>query len=295
MVMFGQIVVGPPGSGKSTYCAGMQQFYKAVGRQCAVVNLDPANENALYDVAVDIKELVKSSVVAEEHGLGPNGSLMYCMEVLEANTEWLIQKTRTLKGQYLIFDFPGQVELFTHTTIVRSIVQTLVKHDYRLTAVNLVDSHYCSDPGKYISALMLSLTTMLQLEDQPVYFATPEFPLETLTEVADLGYVLDRLKAQSRTQRFTKLNEAIAGVLESYNFVHFLPLNIEVVVGKDKDTLVRVSNEIDKSNGYTFGHMDIQKFLYAHSSVHANNPDWDITIRERYMEDFKDRSEDGPS
>mmetsp|Transcript_1429 Transcript_1429/g.4546 ORF Transcript_1429/g.4546 Transcript_1429/m.4546 type:complete len:254 (+) Transcript_1429:2267-3028(+) len=238
MVMFGQIVVGPPGSGKSTYCAGMQQFYKAVGRQCAVVNLDPANENALYDVAVDIKELVKSSVVAEEHGLGPNGSLMYCMEVLEANTEWLIQKTRTLKGQYLIFDFPGQVELFTHTTIVRSIVQTLVKHDYRLTAVNLVDSHYCSDPGKYISALMLSLTTMLQLELPHVNILSKidivekdgplEFPLETLTEVADLGYVLDRLKAQSRTQRFTKLNEAIAGVLESYNFVHFLPLNIEV-------------------------------------------------------------------
>lgn len=68
------------------------------------MNLDPANENALYDVAVDIKELVKSSVVAEEHGLGPNGSLMYCMEVLEANTEWLIQKTRTLKGRTMFFE-----------------------------------------------------------------------------------------------------------------------------------------------------------------------------------------------
>jgi len=102
MVIFGQVVVGPPGSGKSTYCTGMQQFYKAVGRQCAVVNLDPANENIPYDVAVDIKELVKSSVAAEEHELGPNGSLIWSMEVLEANTEWLIQKTRTLKGRILL-------------------------------------------------------------------------------------------------------------------------------------------------------------------------------------------------
>lgn len=34
----------------------------------------------------------------------------------------------------------------------------------QLTAVNLVDSHLCSDPGKYVSALLLSLTTMLHLE-----------------------------------------------------------------------------------------------------------------------------------
>jgi hypothetical protein len=34
----------------------------------------------------------------------------------------------------------------------------------QLAAVHLVDSHLCSDPGKYISALLLSLTTMLHLE-----------------------------------------------------------------------------------------------------------------------------------
>lgn len=35
---------------------------------------------------------------------------------------------------------------------------------YQLTAVHLVDAHLCSDPGKYISALLLSLSTMLHLE-----------------------------------------------------------------------------------------------------------------------------------
>lgn len=34
----------------------------------------------------------------------------------------------------------------------------------QLTAVHLVDAHLCSDPGKYISALLLSLSTMLHLE-----------------------------------------------------------------------------------------------------------------------------------
>ena len=34
----------------------------------------------------------------------------------------------------------------------------------RLAAVHLVDAHLCSDPAKYISALLLSLATMLHLE-----------------------------------------------------------------------------------------------------------------------------------
>ena len=34
----------------------------------------------------------------------------------------------------------------------------------RLAAVHLVDAHLCSDPTKYISALLLSLSTMLHLE-----------------------------------------------------------------------------------------------------------------------------------
>ena len=35
---------------------------------------------------------------------------------------------------------------------------------YRLAAVHLVDAHLCTDPAKYISALLLSLSSMLHLE-----------------------------------------------------------------------------------------------------------------------------------
>lgn len=45
---FGQVVVGPPGSGKTTYCAGMQQFLQQNGRDTIIINMDPANENITY-------------------------------------------------------------------------------------------------------------------------------------------------------------------------------------------------------------------------------------------------------
>ena len=73
--------------------------------------------------------------------------------------------TSPAEGCYLLFDLPGQVELFTLHGSLRRILDTLTrKWAYRLTAVQLVDAHLCSDPAKYLSALLLSLTTMLHLE-----------------------------------------------------------------------------------------------------------------------------------
>jgi GTPase SAR1 family protein len=100
---FGQVVIGPPGSGKTTYCHGMQQFCAASlqqgggARKVAIVNLDPANDNLPYTPAVDISDLVHLESVMEEFGLGPNGGLVYCMDYLEKNIDWLQEKLRPLE------------------------------------------------------------------------------------------------------------------------------------------------------------------------------------------------------
>lgn len=53
MVLYGQIIIGAPGAGKTTYCDGMQQYLRLLGRECYVVNLDPANEVPLSTSADD--------------------------------------------------------------------------------------------------------------------------------------------------------------------------------------------------------------------------------------------------
>ena len=70
---FGQLVIGPPGSGKSTYCNGMQQYLQLLGRKVAVVNLDPANDMLPYDCMVNIMDLISLEEVMSNLGLGPNG------------------------------------------------------------------------------------------------------------------------------------------------------------------------------------------------------------------------------
>lgn len=96
--------------------------------------MDPANEGAPYEAAVDIADLVSAEKVASTLSLGPNGSLLYAMEFLEKNVSWLEQKLNEHKDKYILFDFPGQIELYTHNDCVRNIVQLLVKKGHRVSA-----------------------------------------------------------------------------------------------------------------------------------------------------------------
>ena len=57
-MLFGQLIFGPPGSGKTTYCDGMSNFLEQLKRPVAVVNLDPANDSLPYTPAIDIRSLV---------------------------------------------------------------------------------------------------------------------------------------------------------------------------------------------------------------------------------------------
>jgi len=132
---FAQLVIGPPGSGKSTYCNGMHQFMGAIGRRCSIVNLDPANEATGYPCALDIRSIVTLEEVMDDEGLGPNGGVMYALEELEENIEWLEEGLSRLGNDYILFDCPGQVELFTHHRSLRKIFGRLQKIGYRVCRV----------------------------------------------------------------------------------------------------------------------------------------------------------------
>jgi len=257
---FGQVVIGPPGSGKTTYCGKIHTFYKEkLNRKVEVVNLDPANENMLCIPKIDIMELVTVEDVMQNCNLGPNGALMYCMEYLEENFDWLLNQLVQIKDSYLIFDMPGQVELYTHHESIKNIFGKLEKLSYHLCAVHLVDSHYCSDPPKFISTLLLSLSTMMQVALPHVNVLSKadllkknspklDFGVDFYTDVLDLEYLLELLDDGPFTKKYKKLNAAIVGLIQDYSLVSFIPLN----VNSDKN-LLELKSAIDKANGYIYG------------------------------------------
>ena len=92
-------------------------------RRIHIINLDPAAEHFRYDIAFDIRDLISVEDVMDELHLGPNGSLVYCMEYLLQDMDWLEEKLNEYDDdEYLIVDCPGQIELYTHIPVMNKII-----------------------------------------------------------------------------------------------------------------------------------------------------------------------------
>ncbi|CAK9294386.1 unnamed protein product [Gordionus sp. m RMFG-2023] len=209
MPKFGQLVMGPAGSGKTTYCKSISnhcRISRIDHRHIKLVNLDPGlvdfvdlnntdpstqrhEENLTYDI--DIRDLISVHDVMEEYSdniapdqtdldkypssnehadiIGPNGALVYCMEYLaKDNFLWLEEKflENLIDGDYVLFDCPGQIELYTHIPVIKRLVDFLIdRADFRICGVFLVDSvHFLVDINKYFSVTLTSLSVMINME-----------------------------------------------------------------------------------------------------------------------------------
>lgn len=166
MPRFAQLVLGPAGTGKSTYCAALYAHIKATDphRHVHVVNLDPAATELAYTPTVDIRTLITAEGAASEHGLGPNGALVWCMEYLVANPGWLEdQLDAFIDGDTLLLDVPGQIELYTVHECMATLVRQLTSWDIRLAAVFLMDAQFLGDGAKFLGAALAALATMVRL------------------------------------------------------------------------------------------------------------------------------------
>jgi len=68
------------------------------------------------------------------------------------------------EDDYLIFDCPGQIELYSHVTIFRSFVDYLKRDGWNLAAVYTIDCQFVADPTKFIAGSLQAMSAMVQLE-----------------------------------------------------------------------------------------------------------------------------------
>lgn len=266
--MFGQLVIGPCGSGKSTYCNGMSQLMIELKRKVVVINLDPSNDTLAYDYAVDIRELVKADEAALENDLGPNAVQIYCLDYLASHLDWFESHLKSYSDHYILFDCPGQFELYTDSDSMRSIVDFLTrKMKVHLVSVTLIDCMMCVSPHAYVSAVMLSLSMMINLELPHVNILSkmdtmrklsPEmaFKLEYYLRAGegDLEALVQKVFTLTDSEAphpldvsYGKFLRSISQVVEEFSLVGFVPLAVE-----DKESALHVLSVCDKANGFSF-------------------------------------------
>ncbi|KAJ8346516.1 hypothetical protein SKAU_G00279170 [Synaphobranchus kaupii] len=234
MPRYAQLVMGPAGSGKSTYCSTMIQHAETINRSVQVVNLDPAAEHFEYPVMADIRELIQVDDVMEDDSLrfGPNGGLVFCMEYFASNFDWLEECLGHVEDDYILFDCPGQIELYTHLPVMRQLVEQLQQWEFRVCGVFLVDSQFMVETFKFISGVMAALSAMVTLEIPQVNIMTK---MDLLSHKAkkeiekyldpDMYSMMQDNSLTLRSKKFEKLTKAICGLIEDYSMVRFLPFD----------------------------------------------------------------------
>jgi GTPase SAR1 family protein len=279
MSKFGVMVMGPAGVGKvrwllanklvqeganraneqSTFCASLITHLQLNRRSAFYVNLDPAAEHFEHQPDLDIKDLISVEDVMDEMLLGPNGGLVYCFEYLMQNLDFLTEGLESLTEEYLIiFDMPGQIELYTHVPILPDLVKFLSRPgalDIRLCAAYLLEGTSVLDQSKYFSGSLSAMSAMIMLElphinilskwdlvkDQVPKkrlkrFKTPDTTLleDDPVDVArrKAGIHIDPHNWDSKDQdailsgtTFKRLNTAVANLIERFSLVEYFELD----------------------------------------------------------------------
>lgn len=211
----------------------------------------------------------------EEVGLGPNGGLIYCFEFLMENLDWLTESLESLTEEYLIiFDMPGQIELYTHIPILPTLMKYLSQPgslDIRMAAVYLLEATFVVDRAKFFAGTLSAMSAMLMLEVPHINvlskmdlvkgqvkkkdmkkFLTPDValldddPMERARRKVEGQDADDESKAPDEKDQvmkgasFRRLNRAVAGLIESFSMINYLKLDVT-----DEDSLAGILSYID--------------------------------------------------
>ncbi|KAI4859020.1 GPN-loop GTPase [Hypoxylon rubiginosum] len=212
----------------------------------------------------------------EEMGLGPNGGLIYCFEFLMENLDFLTDSLDSLTEEYLIiFDMPGQIELYTHVPILPALVRFLTRAgslDIRLCAAYLLEATFVVDRSKFFAGTLSAMSAMIMLEvphlnilskmdlvkDQVRKKDMKRFQMPDSGLLDDDPNEIARRKAEGtlededemadpqdkgalmRGGGFRRLNRAVANLIENFSMVSYLKLDAQ-----DEDSVGAILSYID--------------------------------------------------
>ncbi|GMH66047.1 hypothetical protein TrRE_jg3812 [Triparma retinervis] len=133
----------------------------------------------------DVRSDVDLESVMDAKTLGPNGGMVYAVTYMQKNIAGIIENIISASNPphpggaavptpgppYYLFDCPGQVELFTHSTSVASIISSLTLPPHKggtlgcnLACVNCLSCAQTFDAAGYISGCLVSTMVKIRLE-----------------------------------------------------------------------------------------------------------------------------------
>jgi GPN-loop GTPase len=212
-------LTGTAGAGKTTFVRAFADWLRTSGYDATVVNLDPGLEGDELAPDVDIREWVRLADLQDEYGLGPNGAQIAAADMIALKVFEVKQVIAENSSDYLLFDTPGQVELFAFREASRAIVEALGGD--RAMISFLFDPALARTASGFVSLLLLSATVEFRFRLPMANVLsksdalTPEQLAEVIAWAEEPGRLSDAVESGARTpdvQLSTELFRALEAV-----------------------------------------------------------------------------------
>ncbi|KAL0236988.1 hypothetical protein PCE1_000385 [Barthelona sp. PCE] len=255
---YGVILIGPPGSGKSTLCTGLYDFLKSFERNPFVMNLDLLNDTMMYKPAIDIRETISTTTLFDEYGLGPNGAILSSFDLFSHKLDWVQTEIERLDPQdddedsIWIVDAPGQVELFLDHEGFRTVCQFFEQLEFTLCVLTLNDVLLLTDASRLISSLLHTVSFTINLQLPTVNILTKidlldhletKFDIETVLNAYEYDFLLPHLN--NSRPHLENLNEVLIELLEEFKVLDLVPCNVQ-----DKYSMFDLMLSINNVTGF---------------------------------------------
>mgnify|MGYP001626136499 CR=1 FL=1 len=153
-------VLGPAGSGKSTFTGSFVEWMQSNNYNAIAVNLDPGTEFLPYEPDVDVRDYVVLQDIMQDYSLGPNGAQILAADLIANQIDDIKKEIDEYDTDYVIVDTPGQLELFAFRTSSEFIMDQI--SDRKGFIAFLMDPMVAISPSGYVSLLTLSASVFFR-------------------------------------------------------------------------------------------------------------------------------------
>ncbi len=251
------IVLGMAGSGKTTFVQRLASDLHAgrgtdTRKPPYVVNLDPACLEVPFPANVDIRDTVNYKEVMKQYGLGPNGAIVTSLNLFATKFDQvlgLLDKRCDGSCDYVIFDTPGQIEVFTWSASGNIITEALASQ-FPTVIVYVMDTVRSSNPVTFMSNMLYACSILYKTR-------LPFVIVMNKTDVIDHKFAVEWMEdfetyqeaLRGETSYVSNLAQSLSLALdEFYCQIRTVGLSAVTGVGVDKllDALREATDEYEK-------------------------------------------------
>ena len=153
------IVLGMAGSGKTTFVQRLTADLHSKKTPPYVVNLDPACREVPYPANIDIRDTVKYKQVMKQYQLGPNGGIVTSLNLFATKFDQVLELVSKKENEFVIFDTPGQIEVFTWSAS-GSIITEALAAQFPTVVVYVMDCVRSTSPVTFMSNMLYACSIL---------------------------------------------------------------------------------------------------------------------------------------